>query len=51
MTDAALSADTRPAWVREIDLASRMHPQLILTGNLRDMYLLTTLLVGDGRCH
>lgn len=40
MTDAALSADSRPAWVREIDLASRMHPQLILTGNLRDMYLL-----------
>lgn len=33
-------ADQRPAWVREIDLATRMHPQLILTGNLRDMYLL-----------
>ncbi|MCV7281785.1 ATP-dependent Clp protease ATP-binding subunit [Mycolicibacterium flavescens] len=30
----------RPAWIREIDLATRMHPQLILTGNLRDMYLL-----------
>lgn len=29
-----------PAWIREIDLATRMHPQLIATGNLRDMYLL-----------
>lgn len=37
---AASAADERPAWVREIDLATRMHPQLILTGNLRDMYLL-----------
>ena len=32
--------DSRPAWVREIDLAVQMHPQVILTGNLRDMYLL-----------
>ncbi|WNG81153.1 AAA family ATPase [Mycobacterium sp. ITM-2016-00316] len=34
------SADTRPSWVREIDLACRLHPQLILTGNVRDVYLL-----------
>jgi hypothetical protein len=32
--------DNRPPWLREIDLAIHMHPQLILTGNLRDMYLL-----------
>lgn len=32
--------DTRPSWVREIDLACRLYPQLILTGNLRDVYLL-----------
>ncbi|MCK0177623.1 AAA family ATPase [Mycolicibacterium sp. F2034L] len=36
----AIAVDSRPAWIREIDLAIRMHPQLILTGNLRDMYLL-----------
>ena len=34
------AADTRPSWVREIDLACRLHPQLILTGNVRDVYLL-----------
>ncbi|MGA5541355.1 AAA family ATPase [Mycobacterium sp. NPDC051198] len=34
------SPDTRPSWVREIDLACRLHPQLILTGNVRDVYLL-----------
>lgn len=45
MTSA--ETDTRPAWIREIDLATRMHPQLILTGNLRDMYLLED---PDGRC-
>ena len=32
--------DTRPSWVREIDLACQLHPQLILTGNVRDVYLL-----------
>ena len=40
MIPATASTDERPAWVREIDLAIHMHPQLILTGNLRDMYLL-----------
>lgn len=39
MKPAAL-IDQRPPWVREIDLATHMHPQLILTGNLRDVYLL-----------
>lgn len=32
--------DSRPPWVREVDLACRLHPQLILTGNVRDVYLL-----------
>lgn len=36
----AQTTDTRPSWVREIDLACRLHPQLILTGNVRDVYLL-----------
>jgi ATP-dependent Clp protease ATP-binding subunit ClpB len=40
MTGTAALPETRPPWVREIDLATRMHPQIILTGNLRDMYLL-----------
>ncbi len=37
---AHVDPEPPPAWIREVDLATRMHPQLILTGNLRDMYLL-----------
>lgn len=36
----AADVDCRPPWLREIDVAIRMHPQLILSGNVRDMYLL-----------
>jgi ATP-dependent Clp protease ATP-binding subunit ClpB len=38
--NAPATPDPRPAWVREIDMAIRMYPQLILTGNVHDIYLL-----------
>ncbi|BCJ39762.1 chaperone [Actinoplanes ianthinogenes] len=31
---------TNPAWLREIDLALCAHPQILLTGNVRDLYRL-----------
>lgn len=36
----ARAADPRPAWVREVALAVRAHPQILLTGNVHDQYLL-----------
>ncbi|WP_406114966.1 AAA family ATPase [Kitasatospora purpeofusca] len=36
-------ADPRPAtpsWIRELDMALTVHPQVLLTGNVRDQYLL-----------
>ncbi|MDY0810693.1 AAA family ATPase [Kitasatospora purpeofusca] len=36
-------ADARPAtpsWIRELDMALTVHPQVLLTGNVRDQYLL-----------
>ena len=27
-----------PAWVREVDFALALHPQILLTGNVRDLY-------------
>ncbi|MEU8183559.1 AAA family ATPase [Micromonospora sp. NPDC049044] len=30
----------RPAWLREVDLALCAHPQILLTGNVRDLYRL-----------
>ncbi|MFF2367860.1 AAA family ATPase [Streptomyces sp. NPDC058122] len=32
--------DLRPAWVREVALAVGAHPQILLTGNVHDQYLL-----------
>jgi hypothetical protein len=37
---------TLPAWAREIDLSLPLHPQLLLTGNVRDLYPLDTGPVG-----
>ncbi|MFJ4667691.1 AAA family ATPase [Kitasatospora purpeofusca] len=37
------SADPRPetpSWIRELDMALTVHPQVLLTGNVRDQYLL-----------
>ncbi|MEV0189889.1 AAA family ATPase [Kitasatospora purpeofusca] len=36
-------ADPRPetpSWIRELDMALTVHPQVLLTGNVRDQYLL-----------
>ncbi len=32
--------ESRPAWVREVELAVTAHPQILLTGNVHDLYLL-----------
>jgi energy-coupling factor transporter ATP-binding protein EcfA2 len=32
--------DQRPAWLREVDLALCAHPQILLTGNVHDLYRL-----------
>ncbi|MFB8201400.1 AAA family ATPase [Kitasatospora purpeofusca] len=29
-----------PSWIRELDMALTVHPQVLLTGNVRDQYLL-----------
>jgi ATP-dependent Clp protease ATP-binding subunit ClpB len=34
------TADERPAWLREVDLALCAHPQVVLTGNVHDLYRL-----------
>ncbi|MEK2491149.1 AAA family ATPase [Kitasatospora purpeofusca] len=37
------ATDPRPAtpsWIRELDMALTVHPQVLLTGNVRDQYLL-----------
>ncbi|MFD9065840.1 AAA family ATPase [Kitasatospora purpeofusca] len=37
------TSDPRPAtpsWIRELDMALTVHPQVLLTGNVRDQYLL-----------
>jgi ATP-dependent Clp protease ATP-binding subunit ClpB len=39
-TPELLVADERPGWLREVDLALTAHPQLLLTGNVRDLYRL-----------
>ncbi|CAN3978997.1 AAA family ATPase [Kitasatospora purpeofusca] len=42
-SDARNSTDPRPAapsWIRELDMALTVHPQVLLTGNVRDQYLL-----------
>jgi ATP-dependent Clp protease ATP-binding subunit ClpB len=31
-------AANRPAWVREVELATHAHPQILLTGNVHDSY-------------
>jgi len=41
VTAPVVTGVDRPAWVREIDLALGVHPQIILTGNVRDIYKLT----------
>jgi hypothetical protein len=37
-----VSVDTHllPAWIRELDMALTVYPQILLTGNVRDRYLL-----------
>jgi hypothetical protein len=35
-----VEVDSRPAWVREVALAVGAHPQILLTGNVHDQYLL-----------
>ncbi|QKV74890.1 AAA family ATPase [Amycolatopsis sp. Hca4] len=32
--------DTRPPWLREVELALCAHPQIVLTGNVHDLYRL-----------
>jgi energy-coupling factor transporter ATP-binding protein EcfA2 len=32
--------DSRPAWLREVELALCAHPQILLTGNVHDLYRL-----------
>ncbi|MCX4758949.1 AAA family ATPase [Kitasatospora purpeofusca] len=42
-SNARNSTDPRPAapsWIRELDMALTVHPQVLLTGNVRDQYLL-----------
>jgi hypothetical protein len=34
------NTDERPAWLREVDLALCAHPQVVLTGNVHDLYRL-----------
>ena len=34
----AVTGDRAPAWVREIDFSLVLHPQILLTGNVRDSY-------------
>lgn len=40
-TTTSKSIESRPAWLREVGLALGVHPQVILTGNVRDTYKLT----------
>ncbi|MEU2447902.1 AAA family ATPase [Streptomyces althioticus] len=35
-----------PAWIRELDMALTVYPQVLLTGNVRDVFLLSE--AGDG---
>ena len=37
-----------PAWVRELDMALPVYPQILLTGNVRDEYLLPAEDGADG---
>ncbi|MBP2328006.1 energy-coupling factor transporter ATP-binding protein EcfA2 [Kibdelosporangium banguiense] len=42
------SAEERPPWLREVDLALCAHPQILLTGNVHDLYRLPDP-ASDGR--
>ena len=33
-----MSSGQAPAWVREVDFSVVLHPQIMLTGNVRDWY-------------